>query len=286
MPEYDENIEENNYVTFRECLSTIVIKQLATPVAKSSKKKSSKTAKKSGGRAAEKNKDGPLSGVSSVESMETGGNAEDLADFSEYLAYEIFPSLPADLRSLTYAAVRNDATLGAKYESPVPKSTLETLAALMPPMTLDSLTSYGLVSTHPDTPISTPAEAVSALLPFLKPLITAYTTAATAPPPSAVPLVSRSTQKCCEICERDWMPLTYHHLIPRSVHAKVIKRGWHEEWRLDSVAWLCRACHSFVHSLASNEELAREWWSVELLMERDDVRRWAGWVSRVRWKAR
>ncbi len=52
------------------------------------------------------------------------------------------------------------------------------------------------------------------------------------------------------------------------------------------MAWLCRACHSFVHGLASNEELAREWWSVEKLLGREDVRRWAGWVGGVRWKAR
>jgi len=38
--------------------------------------------------------------------------------------------------------------------------------------------------------------------------------------------------------------------------------------------------------LASNEELAREWWSVERLLGREDVRRWAGWVGGVRWKAR
>jgi len=70
------------------------------------------------------------------------------------------------------------------------------------------------------------------------------------------------------------------------VHAKVLKRGWHEEWRLNSVAWLCRSCHSFVHQMAGNEELAREWWSVDLLMGREDVQRFVGWVSKVRWKAR
>jgi hypothetical protein len=65
-----------------------------------------------------------------------------------------------------------------------------------------------------------------------------------------------------------------------------VKRGWHEEWRLNSVAWLCRACHGFVHGVGSNEVLAREWWSVELLLGREDVRRWRGWVGRVRWKSR
>jgi len=38
--------------------------------------------------------------------------------------------------------------------------------------------------------------------------------------------------------------------------------------------------------MAGNEELAREWWSVDLLMGREDVQRFVGWVSKVRWKAR
>jgi hypothetical protein len=63
-----------------------------------------------------------------------------------------------------------------------------------------------------------------------------------------------------------------------------MKRGWHEEWELNRVAWLCGACHRFVHGCATNEELAREWWSVERLMMREDVRDWARWRGGVRWK--
>lgn len=66
----------------------------------------------------------------------------------------------------------------------------------------------------------------------------------------------------------------------------VVKRGWHGEWALGAVAWLCRACHGFVHGVGSNEVLAREWWSVELLLGREDVQRWKGWVGRVRWRSR
>jgi len=32
--------------------------------------------------------------------------------------------------------------------------------------------------------------------------------------------------------------------------------------------------------------LAKEFYTVELLMEREDVRRWAAWVEKIRWKAR
>lgn len=65
-----------------------------------------------------------------------------------------------------------------------------------------------------------------------------------------------------------------------------MKRGWHEEWELNKVAWLCRACHSFVHRAASNEELAKTLYSVELLAEREDVQAFVGWIGRVRWKKR
>ena len=82
------------------------------------------------------------------------------------------------------------------------------------------------------------------------------------------------------------MPLTYHHLIPREVHKKVLKRGWHEEAVLNSVAWLCRPCHSMVHRMESNEELARRWYTVEKLLEREDVQRWRVWVGRQRWGVR
>lgn len=70
------------------------------------------------------------------------------------------------------------------------------------------------------------------------------------------------------------------------MHAKAVKRGWHTEDELNNVAWLCRACHSYVHRVASHEELARGFYTVERLGEREDVGRFVEWVGRVRWKSR
>lgn len=142
------------------------------------------------------------------------------------------------------------------------------------PTVSDSLCSYGLLKDASD------------LDHFLEPVFNNYLTAATAAPPEYTPSVTTSRPSGCEICEREHLPLTYHHLIPRQVHAKAVKRGWHKEWELNKVAWLCRACHSFVHRIASNEELAKELYDVDLLLEREDVQRFAAWVGRVRWKAR
>lgn len=70
------------------------------------------------------------------------------------------------------------------------------------------------------------------------------------------------------------------------VHEKAVKRGWHTREELGNVAWLCRACHSFVHSKWGHEVLARELFTVERLLEKEQVVRWAGWVGKVRWKTR
>ncbi|PKX94624.1 uncharacterized protein P174DRAFT_441922 [Aspergillus novofumigatus IBT 16806] len=153
---------------------------------------------------------------------------------------------------------------------PAPRPLLESITATVPVAVCDSLSVYGLVPDPSDVPD------------FFSPVLSEYVASVTAAPP----VWATTRTDACEICERDWIPLSYHHLIPRGVHAKVLKKGWHEEWMLNSVAWLCRACHTFVHRMASNEELAREYYTVERIMEREDVQDWAKWVGRVRWKAR
>lgn len=150
---------------------------------------------------------------------------------------------------------------------PLSPSSLESLSNPIPSTVTDTLSTY-----TPDLE----------LLSLLNKALTEYIPSVTRPPPVWV----STRAEACEICERDWIPLSYHHLIPRGVHDKAIKKGWHDEWMLNSVAWLCRACHSFVHRMASNEELAREWFTVERILEREDVKDWAKWVGRVRWKAR
>jgi 5-methylcytosine-specific restriction endonuclease McrA len=151
---------------------------------------------------------------------------------------------------------------------------LSSVAQSLPPSTTDSLDTYGLISD------------VKSLERFIDPILTSYISTTTSPPPEYTPAIAASRPDGCEICSREHIPLTYHHLIPRQTHAKAIKRGWHKDWELNKVAWLCRACHNYVHKIASNEELAKEYYDVDLLLAREDVQKFAAWVGRVRWKAR
>ncbi|KAI8939416.1 hypothetical protein NX059_003198 [Plenodomus lindquistii] len=279
--------EQANYEIFRECMSEAVLRLLAAPTEDRKKTKSRrhlrKASKTKTSVVAQDMRPGAQSRATAT-SQETSQttDAEDLGDFIDYLSTLIFPSLPPPLRTLTHTLYTSTPTLQDTYSLPLTPSTISPLLPLIPPPALDTLTSSALLPTPPDPP------SLSALL---NPILTAYITHTTSPPP----LWSTTRTSACELCARDWIPLTYHHLIPKSVHAKVRKRGWHDESRLGSVAWLCRACHSFVHGLRGNEELARGFYSVELIFEGgvegdQEVRRrvegWVRWVGGVRWRKR
>ncbi|OCK86163.1 hypothetical protein K432DRAFT_438711 [Lepidopterella palustris CBS 459.81] len=259
--------EQSNYETFRECLSEPVLRILATAPEKPPRR-----------RRGGKKKKCPVKGDAvrigeEMEQEEDINVAEDLGEFVDYLATELFASLPQPIRNLSYTAFQSTPSLRETYSPPLSPTTLDALIATIPHSASDSLSSYGLLPPHSDT---------LDLARLLSPVLESYITSATAPPP----IWSATRTDFCEICEREWIPTTYHHLIPRSTHSKVLKRGWHNEERLNSVAWLCRACHSFVHRVEPNEELARNWYTVELLRGREDVQIWVKWVGRLRWKKR
>lgn len=201
----------------------------------------------------------------------------DLSDSLTFASSLLFAALPTPLRTLPPTAflARKDSP---SYTPPLPPS-LE--AALLAPTPLDALAEL-----HACILALTPAPLPASTL--LADTLTGYLTHLTTPPPApdAAAPTHAPRPDACELCARPWIPLTAHHLVPRAVQAKARKRGWHGEAALARVAWICRACHNFVHAMASNEELAREWYEVERIREREDVQRWVGWVGRVRWKAR
>lgn len=124
----------------------------------------------------------------------------------------------------------------------------------------------------------------------------------------------------CELCGRK-MPVTIHHLVPRSTHVYFLRhpsllspppysspsssssshlknqqasnqqgkeqggriRGEEEELTKEGLlkrqATLCRPCHSQIHKLIpDHRELGRDYNTIDRLREREDVRRWCGWV--------
>jgi len=231
-------------------------------------------------------------------------DADELDDFTTFLASETWSALPEALRQLS------PDSADAGYTADV-NDLINTSVDLIPPNVLETLTTY-VAPSPPSVPSSSPIKpSKSSKKPskastkpppafsapsLLEDVLTEYASEARAPdmstadsdlPPNGVPKGGWKSTRAdeCEICERE-VHLTYHHLIPRAVHDKVLKRGWHSEEQLNSVAWLCRHCHSFVHRVATHEELAREFYTVEMLLEREDVQKWRAYASRQRWGVR
>lgn len=244
--------------TFRDCLSAAIVERTTKPPVKAKK------------RTKKGQKQEPT--VNSPDDEATN-SAEDLADFSDYIASEAFESFPNDLKTLNHVEWTASKDLQARYALPLTGLDVASILPGLSPSVPESLITYGII------------DGVKQGAPeLLAPVLNEYIAAVTAAPPP--PRTTRDDAEGCELCGRDWIPLTYHHLIPRFVHEKAIKRGWHKPEDLENVAWLCRLCHSFVHRFASHEELARRYYAVEMLLEEDEVVKFAKYASRVRWKGR
>ncbi|KAI1371635.1 hypothetical protein F4677DRAFT_306589 [Hypoxylon crocopeplum] len=258
--------QQRNYDIFRDCLSTALIEKISQPQPKPKRRSKSKKASSA--------LQAPTPPPTEGEPADTDlGNADDLADFSDYIALATFAALPAELKTLNYHTFAKAPDLQARYASPLTGADIPSLLPALDPSVLDTLTAYGITQE--------PRQGVNE---FLAPIITSYIHSLRTPPPA--PRSTLRDAQGCEMCGREWVPLSYHHLIPRYVHGKAVRRGWHRAEDLQSVAWLCGACHRFVHRFAGHEDLARRYYTVDLLMQEEQVRRWAEWVGRLRWKGR
>jgi hypothetical protein len=83
----------------------------------------------------------------------------------------------------------------------------------------------------------------------------------------------------CRICERT-LKLTRHHLIPQQLHAKYMKKGMEKD-HLNKTVDICRLCHSTVHRLFTNSELASTYNTLESLLSEQRVIKYAKWASKL-----
>jgi hypothetical protein len=270
----DSHQVSQNYETFRDLLSSALIERLA------------KTAPKPRRRV---NKSGASKNAANSLDESAANDAEELAEFIEYIASETYQDFPTDLKNAEYYAWIQNEALQARYAGPLTGEKAASIIPSLDPSISESLVAYGALD-----------EEKQGVYEFLAPILSEYiSTVSTAPPPP------RTTKTdACEICGRDWINLSYHHLIPRFVHDKVVKRGWHRKEDLENVAWLCGmcnrdvslmfppltcvpgACHRFVHHFAKHEDLARYYYTVDLLLQQPEIQAFAKWAGRLRWKSR
>ncbi|KAG8829363.1 hypothetical protein FRC17_006703 [Serendipita sp. 399] len=154
--------------------------------------------------------------------------AKELDEFVLYLTQELYDTVPEKFKPQEINESESDQ-LPTKVDA-------ESLSA--PPTFRDSLIAYALVTDED----SADDMFHSILIAYTEELASIAEEAKRASLPPVGGWKSTRTDSC-EICTRD-VPLTYHHLIPRSTHEKVLRRKWHPPEMLNVVAWLCRAPHA------------------------------------------
>lgn len=93
-------------------------------------------------------------------------------------------------------------------------------------------------------------------------------------------MYSTPTLTLCELCGRD-KPLTFHHLIPKAVHrrSRYQKRHTKLEMRTSGIE-ICRLCHTGIHDLFTEKQLAEHHTTKESLQEHPGLMKHIGWVKK------
>lgn len=84
----------------------------------------------------------------------------------------------------------------------------------------------------------------------------------------------------CELCGRGGLELTKHHLIPRMRHRnKQVQRRFSRENMQQQVIWVCRPCHTNLHCMISEKELAVHFNTRDRLLAHPGVARFVTWIQ-------
>lgn len=84
----------------------------------------------------------------------------------------------------------------------------------------------------------------------------------------------------CNLCSREEISLTFHHLIPRTLHSKKWYKKTYSSDNLSSGIDLCADCHEAIHDFITEKDLGKSFNTLELLNEHPKVMKFVGWVQK------
>lgn len=79
-----------------------------------------------------------------------------------------------------------------------------------------------------------------------------------------------SEKHICELCNREVPFITEHHLIPKE------RGGKHYD-----TAKFCKMCHTQIHALYSNRELAARLFSIRRLQSDDGIKKYLNFIKKM-----
>ena len=85
----------------------------------------------------------------------------------------------------------------------------------------------------------------------------------------------------CELCGRTTVNLTQHHLIPRTRHRnKRVQKQFSRSEMQTHILWVCRPCHSHIHTVLTEKELAMRFNNRTALLQHPDIRQFVEWIRK------
>jgi len=93
-------------------------------------------------------------------------------------------------------------------------------------------------------------------------------------------VIQSSNIGTCALCEREEIPLTFHHLIPRTLHSKKWYKKHYTEEELNVGEDLCADCHEAIHDFIPEKTLGKSFNTLALLKEHPKVANFARWVAK------
>lgn len=86
------------------------------------------------------------------------------------------------------------------------------------------------------------------------------------------------TPGTCYFCKRQ-MKMSRHHLYPKEMHLKYIKKGFTKEFLASNTLSLCRPCHSAVHRAEPNDVLASDYNTPESLIKHPKIIKFVNYIK-------
>lgn len=83
----------------------------------------------------------------------------------------------------------------------------------------------------------------------------------------------------CQLCHRE-IPLTFHHLIPRTLHSTKWYRNNFSKEQLQSGIYVCPECHNTLHKFIPEKEMGRIYNTLEKIKEHEKVMTFVQWVGK------
>ncbi|MDD4864866.1 MAG: hypothetical protein PHE38_12765 [Alishewanella agri] len=91
--------------------------------------------------------------------------------------------------------------------------------------------------------------------------------------------MNKTSGPSCQLCQRT-LELTFHHLIPRKMHRRTFFKKHYAKAQLQAGIMVCRLCHKAIHRFYDEMTLAKQYHSLELLLNSELIQQHLLWASK------